>query len=218
MSFGRKAVGKSQWTAVRGELLGWDPDPDAQDVLSNMRTILALEDNPRVDAAYAIATDDERSRQLPSHTLFKLWHVFRSSGMRVPPELATQVFGVIAEVRMESGMDLLMVCADGCARYFNFSGRTAEWRPDTTDEMGYIKDVTLAAIRIAGRVPPWRGPPPPIPSVGSARLNILTPSGVHFGEGKLALLNADALARPLLQAMLRILKIVTAAHRVTAEN
>ena len=47
---------------------------------------------------------------------------------------------------------------------------------------------------------PWIGPHGPFAMQDNARLNALTPSGLHFGEGPFAALANDPLAKPIIDA------------------
>lgn len=58
---------------------------------------------------------------------------------------------------------------------------------------------------------PWDQPtlPPMLSDV--TRVIVLTPSGLHFGEGMFEQLHADPMGRPVLDAALRLLNLVVAA-------
>ena len=54
-----------------------------------------------------------------------------------------------------------------------------------------------AAVAIIG---PSHEARPPAPGRTRARVNMLTPSGIHFGEGPFSLLAADPLCGPVIEA------------------
>lgn len=61
---------------------------------------------------------------------------------------------------------------------------------------------------ILRHIGPWAGPRPPLPN-DTARVSLLTPSGLHFGQASFEVLANDALAGPafgagaaLMQALL----------------
>ena len=137
---------------------------------------------------------------LESRHYLQAYHHFRALGVDPPEELAKELLGVVIEVPMERGLDLLAAYADGSSRYYNYSG--AAVLMDAPDEA--IRDATdalLSASReVVPRIGPWQGSRPPPPDGGQVRLNFLTPSGLHFGQGAYEDLMRDPLAGPVLQA------------------
>jgi hypothetical protein len=95
---------------------------------------------------------------------------------------------------------------DHSARYLNHSGAAVIWdHPDGRFDAD-INALLGAAQSLALRIGPWEGQRP-ILSPGRARLSLLTPSGLHFGEAPF-----DALARDPMSA-----PVVTAATKLVAE-
>jgi hypothetical protein len=91
--------------------------------------------------------------------------------------------GVVVEVGIDGGLDLLAAYADHTARYYNHSGAGVVWeRPDGSLDAQI--DALLAAARpLCDFVEPWAGELPAPPPVDEARINMLTPAGVRFGQG-----------------------------------
>jgi hypothetical protein len=126
----------------------------------------------------------------PRHYL-QAWHFLGQHGQRPPPEAAKQVLGVVVEVGMPRGLDLLAAYADRSARYYNFSGAAVVWqRPDDSLD-ALVEQLLAAGAAVAARIGPWQGPRPPAPKAGQVRLSLLTPSGLHFGQGPLDGLRRD---------------------------
>ncbi len=50
------------------------------------------------------------------------WHFLRELGQRPPSDESKHVFGVVVEVGMSEGLDVLCAYEDHTARYWNFSG------------------------------------------------------------------------------------------------
>jgi hypothetical protein len=138
--------------------------------------------------------------RLESRHYVQAWHVLRELGLRPPPEIAKRVYGAVLEVSLPEGLDVLAAYADGSARYLNWSGKVIVWDAHGARFQSEIEAVLRAGTTIARAIGPWdqprRGPPP----TGHVRLNLLTPSGLHFGEGPMAVLARDALAGPLVAA------------------
>jgi len=185
--------------ASTGEDDTWRPYRQAQAALSVGKVDAARE------ALTAIATDPGREAQ---QRLFA-WHFLRQSGGQPPISAKREVLGVVIEAAMDKGVDLLAAYADRTARYYNYAGPAVIWlRPDSSlDDV--IDTVLQAAQTILPNIGPWVGPRRPPPQDDRMRLNILTPFGLHFGEGRFGALEKDGLAGPLVLAATRLMVVLT---------
>jgi hypothetical protein len=129
---------------------------------------------------------------LESRHYLQAWRALRELGVAPDAALAKRVLGVVVEVPVETGLDVLAAYADRTARYLNYSGAAVVWeRPN--DILDAEVDALLeAGHAIAMRIGAWDGPRPVLPP-GQTRLSILTPSGLHFGQGPFEILSRDAL-------------------------
>jgi hypothetical protein len=59
---------------------------------------------------------------------------------------------------------------------------------------------------VAQAIGPWNGKRPPAPPKGNARINLLVPSGLHFGEGLLDSLAKDRLGGSLMSAAFQLMQ------------
>jgi hypothetical protein len=141
----------------------------------------------------------------PRHHL-QAWHVLRELGVKPAQDLGKQVLGVVVEVPVGGGPDVLAAYADHSARYLNHAGGAVIWeRPD--DRLDALIDGLLAASSsLVQRIGPWDGPRPPPPRKEHARLNFLTPSGLHFGEGPFGALAGDPMGAPVINAATLLMK------------
>jgi hypothetical protein len=146
---------------------------------------------------------------LESRHYLQAWHFLRGVGIRPAEDVAKQLLGVVLEVPMGDGLDLLAAYADGTARYFNHSGAAVAWdRPDEAlDEA--VSDLLTAAQAVVDRIGPWSGERPDAPNPGRVRLNFLTPSGLHLGEAPFEVLASDPMAGPVVAAGLVLLDALT---------
>ncbi len=171
----------------------------------------------RTMAAIAVAHGIEARHRVQA------WHLVRHFGGRPPREIERDVLGVVVEVGIEGGQDLLAVYADRTAHYYNYSGAAVIWmRPDSSLDKS-VDAVIGAARSIVNLVDPWNQPRRPPPANGNARLNILTPIGIHFGEGPINALGRDRSAGPLMAASIAMLAKMTSlprakSNRVDAQN
>ncbi len=143
---------------------------------------------------------------LESRHKLQAWHFLRQLGEHPPPETAKQVLGVVVEVMLPEGLDLLAAYSDHSARYYNYSGAAVIWeRPDEfLDRL--IEQLLAASAEVVGHIGPWDDSRPPAPAPGHARMSFLTPSGLHFGEGPMSALSADALGGPVIHLALGLMK------------
>jgi hypothetical protein len=150
---------------------------------------------------------------LESRHYVQAWHVLRELGVLPASEIAKRVDGVVVEVSLQNGLDVLAAYADGRARYLNWSSAAVIWDAPSSRFDADIAAVLSAGRVIVQRIGPWEAPrrgPPPTEHV---RLNLLTPSGLHFGEGPLDVLGRDALAGPLIAAATGLMRGLTSLPR-----
>jgi hypothetical protein len=145
-----------------------------------------------------------------SRHYLEAWHVLRELGVAPPTDLGKRLCGVVVEVALPDGQDLLAAYADHTARYLNWSGAAVVWDAPDAAFNSEIDAVLAAGHRIVERIGPWEALRPPPPPTGQVRLNLLTPSGLHFGQGPMDDLARDALAGPLLAAATKLMQGLTA--------
>ena len=143
---------------------------------------------------------------LESRHYLQAWHYLREAGDEPSDTLAKKVYGVVVEVGMENGVDTLAAYADGTVRYINYTNHAIVWEhpDDSLDDT--IHDLLKAGEQIALQIGPWDEDRLPPPEPGLLRLNILVPSGLHFGQAPFAMLAQDPLAAPAVTAATRLLQ------------
>ena len=127
------------------------------------------------------------------------WHFLRQHGQQPPPDMAKQVLGIVVEVAMSDGLDLLAAYPDYSARYYNYSGAGVVWEHPDTSHDSAIAQLLAASQQVVAQIGPWEQARPAPPPRDSARLSFLTPSGLHFGQGPMADLARDPLGGQVLQ-------------------
>jgi hypothetical protein len=151
-----------------------------------------------------LAMPDAESRQA-----LQAWHALRELGEAPAAGEAKRVLGVVLEVHIDAGLDVLAAYADRHARFLSHAGKMIVWdtREPAMDER--IDALVRAGQTVTDRIGPWtearRGPP----AKGDVRLNFLTPSGLHFGEGGFAALDRDPLAHPVIVAGTQLMQALT---------
>lgn len=135
------------------------------------------------------------------------WHFLRAHGHSPPPEKAKQVLGTVLEYGLEGGLDLVAAYTDHNARYYNHSGRACIWLEGGDGSLNERIDALLAAsaevVRVIG---PWDQERPAAPPQGAVRISFITPSGLHFGQGRMDSFARDPMAGPVIYAAFQLMQ------------
>jgi len=157
-----------------------------------------LSTSDRAEAVAALQAVIARA-DLESRHYLEAWMGLRDAGVAPPHDLAKRVLGVVLDVPMPNGVDTLAAYADGHARYLNFSGASIVWDAPDARLDPQVKALLRAGQALANAIGPWEGARPPL-NEGRARISLLTPSGLHFGDGPFEAFMQDPNAAPVLQA------------------
>ena len=174
-----------------------DPNRNAEPWLSFIKSREHLENKQNVAAIILLKKITEMPN-LESRHYLQAWHFLRPLGVNPPAEKAKIVYGVVIEVGMQKGTDLLAAYIDHTARYINFTGSGVVWE-HPNDSLDADMDALLqAGQNVANQIGPWDKERPDVPTNGNVRLNMLTPSGLHFGQGGFNTLNNEPMGRSLI--------------------
>lgn len=157
-------------------------DQDAIDVLQQIMDMPGLESRHYLQAA---------------HFLQQLYSV---------KALNPQLMGVVVEVAIEGGVDLLAVYADHSARYYNYTGSAIILETATDEIRNKIDNILLLGDDLVKQIGAWKYTRPGAPIPGFARINFLTTGGLHFGEAAQAVLFKDPTAGKIMYAMLDMME------------
>ena len=155
-------------------------------------------DDSQTDLAIAKLKEILSMPNLESRHYLQSWHFLRQLGVQPEKLNAKKIYGVIVEVAMKRGLDILVAYSDNTARYFNYSGSAVIWDAPDTSLQFEIESVLAFAKNVVRQIGPWENKRPKAPSKGMARISILCPSGLHFGEGPLEVLSSDPIGGQLL--------------------
>ena len=154
---------------------------------------------------------------LESRHYLEAWHALRELNFTAPAEIAKLLLGVVVEVNTPDGLDVLAVYSDQTARYLNYSGALIAWETQTPEMDSAIDLLLRESEAVVGMIGPSRMRRPAPPSVGQVRLNFLTPSGLHFGQGPYEALAEDQLAGPVLSAAVQLMEALVECALQPAE-
>jgi hypothetical protein len=123
----------------------------------------------------------------PRHVL-QAWHFLRGQGVDVDASIAHEPLGVVAEVAVGEGHDVLAAYRDGSVRYLNHAGPVSvveRGGPEVAEARrleGAVDAWLATAARLVGRLPTVDGPLS-LPAPGSSRFTVLTCGGHRVVEG-----------------------------------
>lgn len=162
-----------------------------------------------VDSAASALRRVTQMPDIESRHYLQAWHALRGLNQSPPLATAKQVLGVVIEITLSRGVDVLATYDDHTVRYLNAQGGSAIWEHPNSTLDSVIDRVLLAGRGIVARIGVWTGERRGPPSVGHVRITILTPSGPHFGEGPLPTLERDELAGPAISAGAAVVQTLT---------
>ena len=146
---------------------------------------------------------------LESRQYLQAWHFLRTLGVAPSADEARRVLGVVVEVSLPEGLDLVVAYADLTARYYNHSGAGVVWEMNTDLAGTPIQNLLAAGQTVANVIGPWHEARRAAPPTGHVRINSLTASGLYFGEGPFDVLSNDPLASPVIAGGLALMQALT---------
>jgi hypothetical protein len=117
-----------------------------------------------------------------------------------------ELLGVIVEVPLEGGLDVLAAFSEGGVRYLNQSGKVLVIDGDKTPVAGMAKELLSIARPVVDKIGPWEEARLPPPKMGNIRITFLVADGLYFGEGPGSVLQNDAMAGPVLAKATELLQ------------
>ena len=120
-----------------------------------------------------------------------------------------ELLGVIVEVAMPEGLDVLAAYRDGRARYINYSGKIVIWEVPTPESEKLVQELFAIAEEVVQKIGPWNKPRRPFPTGDTLRLNFLVSDGLYFGEGPFSVLEADPMGGPVIAAATQLMVLLT---------
>jgi len=158
-----------------------------------------LAEQPDRSALRKIANDETNEGRVRALAYNRL----RAVGEAVPSK---KLLGVIVEVPLQKGLDVLAAFSEGGVRYLNQSGKVVIFEGQGNPVEGLAKELVSASQPIVNKIGPWDKKRLPPPKTGNVRITFLVSDGLYFGEGPFALLQQDAMAGPVLSKATQLLQ------------
>jgi hypothetical protein len=181
------------------EVSAFRPKPDTA-VAAWQATLFAEPmDTAALELLAADASQEGRVRYLA-------YSLLRNADKSVPEKI---LLGVIVEVGLPSGLDVLAAYAEGGVRYINATGKLAVF--EGVDAVrSLVREVLDAAQAVVAHTGPWPGARLAPPRVGNIRISFLVSDGLYFGQGPTAQMQKESMAAPLIQKATELLQAVVA--------
>jgi hypothetical protein len=180
----------SAWNGANSRNEPWISFQRVENDLESGKTQRAIEELEKIT----------KTPGLESRHYVQAWHFLKQLGVKPPDTKAKEVYGVVVEVSMEQGLDIVAAYADHSARYYNYSGAAVIWENPDGSLMKEIENLLNAGKNIIHQIGPWEEKRPGAPPKGQARVSVLTPSGLHFGQAPLEALANDEMGGPIIKA------------------
>jgi hypothetical protein len=168
-----------------------------------------LADTPDVEKLKAISID----KSLEARHRILAFNLLRMKGF---PTTQKELLGVIVEVSLEGGLDVLAAFSEGCARYINHSEKLLVWEKQTEQSTQLIEKLFNDSLSVVNQIGPWDKERRKFPTKGMVRLTFLVSDGLYFGEG--AFLQDDAMAGPVISSATQLMTYLTQQVPRTESN
>ncbi len=132
----------------------------------------------------------------------------RANGFEVPRH---KLLGVVIEVALTEGLDVLAAFSDGGVRYINQTGRLAVVEGGRPEVQAAVARLLTASQPVIERLGPWKKQRLPPPPQGHLRLTFLVSDGLYFGNGPIDAMEREPLAALVVREGAQLLQLVVAA-------
>ena len=146
------------------------------------------------------------NEQTESRLKLLAYHRLRTAG-HTPSK--TELLGIVVEVGLDIGLDVLASFRDGTARYINQSEHMLVWETKDEQSETLTKQLFMAGEAILPEIGPWPHARKLYPAKGHARISFLVSDGLYFGEGSIDSLFNDVLGKPALTAATELMLYLT---------
>lgn len=172
------------------------------------RSLFADGTEPTVVRAIADDRDEEsRVRMLAYNWLHE-------NAQPVPPK---ETLGVVIEVPLEQGLDVLAAYADGTVRYINHMGSISVYESYPAEIAAQAKEVVETAHGMVKQQPVGTRRRQAPPSLGDVRLTALVSDGLYVGQGAFEAIATGKQTAPVLQGAQKLLDLIVRQGRPKAD-
>ena len=120
-----------------------------------------------------------------------------------------ELLGIVFEVSMPQGLDVLAAYIDGRVRYISHSEKMVIVEATTDESDGLVEKLFNAGTKVIQKIGPSTKRRKPFPPIGNVRTTFLVSDGIYLKEGPFEVLQRDPIGGPLLIAAVNLLRHVT---------
>lgn len=211
--FGKKQPqpGKEIRDTLFGDMLWSEWPPDTSNVQSEEPWLSFVNarkcsEAGQTDEAISILTKITGMSDIEPRHHLQAWHFLRQLGVKPPANVEKELYGVVVEVALKKGLDIVAAYSDHSARYYNYSGAGVVWEKPDNSLNGSIDELLKAGRHVVENIGPWEGLRPPAPPKGDVRISMLTPNGLYFGQGPFEALASDGIGGPVINAATKLMQ------------
>ena len=146
------------------------------------------------------------NRALDARYRIIAYNTLRSCGVAIDVK---ELLGVIVEVALPGGLDVLAAYKDGTARYINHVENMVVWETKTEDSDKLIDQLFTDSTNVIKAIGPWDKERRDFPTSTMVRLTFLVSDGLYFGEGKFDVMQKDPMAGPVIHSATKLLTFLT---------
>ncbi|WP_420147212.1 hypothetical protein [Spirosoma sp.] len=159
---------------------------------------ILLSDSPDPKALMAVAADGS----LESRQKMLAYNRLLAKGFPINSRV---LLGVIIEVGLADGLDVLAAFHDGTCRYINHSENVLIWDTQTEQSNQLVSQLFADSIGVVSRIGPWDKERTTFPGQGMVKLTFLVSDGLYFGQGPFSVLQNDAMGGPVINSGIQLM-------------
>jgi len=131
----------------------------------------------------------------------------RTLGENVPTKV---LLGVIVEVSLAGGLDVLAAFSEGGVRYINRTGEFVVFEREPVLEP-HVEKLLAESKSVVARIGPWQQLRRPPPKIDDIRLTFLVSDGLYFGEGAMSVMQNEEMAGAVIESATELLQAIVSS-------
>lgn len=121
------------------------------------------------------------------------------------PVNSKELLGVIIEVGVPNGLDVIAAFRDGTCRYINYSEKLLVWDTQTEKSTQLVDQLFADSMTVVNRIGPWDQGRTSFPPENMIKLTFLVSDGLYFGQGPFGALQKDPMAGPVINSAVQLM-------------
>lgn len=110
-----------------------------------------------------------------------------------------ELLGIIIEVGLAQGLDVVAAYRDGTARYINYTERMIFWDSPVAESNNIIDHLFNESEIVLKQIGPWNKARLKYPGEGMVRISFLVSDGLYFGQGASETFFNERLSRSIMK-------------------